>query len=56
MCVDVMIGLQRNFCNIILECVCEKAVNACGGVLAMGLLVALLMKYVILMCEGEKFV
>ena len=31
------------------------SVNACGGVLAVGLLVALLMKYVMLVCEVNSF-
>jgi hypothetical protein len=46
---------QCSLCNIIWK-VCGKAVNACGGVLAMGLHVALFMKYVMLMHAGEYFV
>jgi len=31
------------------------SLNACGGVLGVGLLVALLLKYVVLMCEVNSF-
>ena len=31
------------------------SLNACGGILVVGLLVALFMKYVMLMCEVNSF-